>query len=221
MEARRAKTIRLTNTPQRPLSEREIAEATIAFANGARLDIEGLERTSLTGSTGDKELEVLLRILRSFPKSGREPGSPAEAVPQTVADLRANYRSDTKALLSAALKKPEAAAAVLVDRGTEHVVHLRPLLRKVPGGLSLTSYYQFATELDLVKVGQILLIDRERGFLAKLCQCQLEECGDFFFEVKPATGRPQRLYCSREHMLRAHDENASARMARRRPSKPK
>lgn len=192
--------------------------ATVAFANGARLDIDGLEPTSLAGSTGEKQLQTSVQLLRLLAERKK---LSLDDLPSSADELRANWRSDTKVLLALALKRPEKAAAVLAERGSEGLVHVRPILRKVSGGLSLASYYQFATELELVALGQILLIDKDRGFLEKLCQCQLEECGDFFFEVKPPTGRPQRRYCSREHMLRAHDENASARMARRRPAKPK
>lgn len=50
----------------------------------------------------------------------------------------------------------------------------------------------------------LLLTDDSRGFGRALCRCRLKDCGRFFLEQKPATGRPQRLYCSRAHMLAAH-----------------
>ena len=48
------------------------------------------------------------------------------------------------------------------------------------------------------------LADDSRGFGRALCRCRLKDCGRFFLEQKPAVGRPQRLYCSRKHMLAAH-----------------
>jgi hypothetical protein len=49
-----------------------------------------------------------------------------------------------------------------------------------------------------------LLMDESSGIGAALCQCRLKSCKRFFLEQRPSTGRPQRLYCSRDHMLEAH-----------------
>jgi hypothetical protein len=50
----------------------------------------------------------------------------------------------------------------------------------------------------------LVLADDAQPFGRALCRCRLKSCGQFFLEQKPRTGRPQRLYCSREHMLAAH-----------------
>lgn len=50
----------------------------------------------------------------------------------------------------------------------------------------------------------LTLSDDAQPFGRALCRCRLKSCGRFFLEQKPRTGRPQRLYCSREHMLAAH-----------------
>lgn len=50
----------------------------------------------------------------------------------------------------------------------------------------------------------LTLADDAQPFGRALCRCRLKSCGRFFLEQKPRTGRPQRLYCSREHMLAAH-----------------
>lgn len=50
----------------------------------------------------------------------------------------------------------------------------------------------------------LALADDAQPFGRALCRCRLTSCGRFFLEQKPATGRPQRLYCSRDHMLAAH-----------------
>jgi hypothetical protein len=93
------------------------------------------------------------------------------------------------------------------------------ILRGTENGLAIRHYYIAGTWLDAINVGTALLLDRERGFGKLLCQCRLESCGKFFFEKKPAIGRPSRNYCSKRHMLRAHEDNAPVRMARLR-SKP-
>jgi hypothetical protein len=118
------------------------------------------------------------------------------------------------------LRDPDAVAPHFM--GAEVLIHPRMVLRAVSGGLALDHYYHFKSEPELVSLGMILLLDPRRiSSWPRLCQCQLPACGTFFFEKRPPTGRPQRKYCSRAHMLRAHDENASARMAKRRPAKPK
>ena len=57
----------------------------------------------------------------------------------------------------------------------------------------------------------VLLLDQDRPFGAGLCQCRLPECGRFFLERKPETGRPQRRYCSAEHMLESNSRTSTAR----------
>ena len=55
-----------------------------------------------------------------------------------------------------------------------------------------------------------MLEDDSRPFGRALCRCRYKgdgtvpRCAREFLEQKPPTGRPQRLYCSREHMLKAH-----------------
>lgn len=56
-----------------------------------------------------------------------------------------------------------------------------------------------------------LLLDRGRGYGGKLCECR--RCHRLFFEYRPATGRPRRLYCCDEHMQQANDEKGADRVA--------
>jgi hypothetical protein len=49
-----------------------------------------------------------------------------------------------------------------------------------------------------------------------LRQCRLDGCARYFLVKKPPTGRPQELYCCRDHMLAAHGKNSTARSKRAR-----
>jgi hypothetical protein len=59
-----------------------------------------------------------------------------------------------------------------------------------------------------------LLLDDANAIGGDLCQCRLQECGKFFLSKKPATGRPQRFYCSEEHMLKVHQQASPERRKR-------
>ncbi len=54
-----------------------------------------------------------------------------------------------------------------------------------------------------------------------LCHCRYRNCGKFFFEYRAngTRGRPQRLYCLREHGELEDTAAAALRMARRRKEK--
>jgi hypothetical protein len=62
----------------------------------------------------------------------------------------------------------------------------------------------------------LLLIDQSRSYAARICQCKLRTCGNFFFVKRAETGRPRRRYCNDDHMSEAHDLGAAERVKRRR-----
>lgn len=64
---------------------------------------------------------------------------------------------------------------------------------------------------------RMLLLDET--FSGELCQCRLESCRRFFLVKKPETGRPQRFYCRREHMLEMHAAESSQRARQSRARK--
>jgi hypothetical protein len=216
MEKRRAKVMHLQNSVEHPLSEQRIVEATVAFANGAVLEIDGLvaKRGDPDSLVGDKQIEERLKMQRAFRERGI--GEMPSDIPADAGEYRAQMRTATRARLSDIVADPVAAAREYVGRSFEDVISAKTVLRATPAGLVRASYYTFSTESDLVLLGSVLLAADER-FRDKLCQCQLASCAAFFFEKRPPTGRPQRRYCTRAHMLRAHDENASHRMAKKRP----
>lgn len=223
MEPRREKKLQLKNTPDAPLTERQIVEATIAFTNGARLEIEGLVRRGIDKETGDAALALQIRVAKAFQELSKEDGGklggesfPQGPFPTSVDEYRRAVRVTTREIISDVLNKPKVAAGVIVRRELVSHVHQKPVVRQTEQGLSFRSYYEFNNFVELVDVGVLLLADVERGFREKLCECQLDGCGVFFFEKKPKTGRPQRKYCTPSHMLEAHSLNAPKRMARRR-----
>jgi hypothetical protein len=201
MEVRRRTVLRLKNFPGQPLTEREIVEATVAFANGADLEIDGLV-AERGGKTGEAKVRELLLI--------------AGVAPKDVEDHLRRLHVEVHKRLSVIIHSGRKALSLwYADQQFESVVPVKPVMRTSPKGASFALHYAFSSYWDLVVLGQLLLADPERPHSEKLFQCQLKSCGTLFFEKRPHTGRPQRKYCSRPHMLQAHDENATKRMAKR------
>lgn len=188
-------------------------EATIAFANGARIEIDGWQ--------SDQKITAGLALAAVAHEQGLA-GFEAPPLVTTLEGFRVRLREVTRQRLSLAIQDPQAAARVAMAAATADLVHPRAVIRLVSGGLSLSHFYEFSTEVELLHLGELLLMDPARAFGSKLCQCQLSTCGAFFLEKKPATGRPQRRYCDPDHMQLAHDQNAASRMRQRRaPAKAK
>jgi hypothetical protein len=61
-----------------------------------------------------------------------------------------------------------------------------------------------------------LILDNTLEYRAALCRCRLKNCSVFFLAKKPATGRPQRRYCSEEHREEAHRLDGARRTAKSR-----
>lgn len=215
--------LHLKNSPDTPLSERQIVEATIAFANGAQLQIEGLVARGPTETIGDAQIEHQLAEARAARQAGRPRDGaflgaqiPQDLIVPSVEEHRRNLRAWVQQFIRLIRRHPHQAAAEIIRRDMVFLVEQKPVVRQGPQGLQLGSYYAFSTYADLVNLGVMLLADVDRAFNNKLCECQLEGCGAFFFEKKPETGRPQRKYCTQTHMLEAHTRNAAVRMAERR-----
>jgi hypothetical protein len=208
--------VRLENSQQKPLTEREIVEASVDFLNGRRIEIPGW--------SGDNEIRFIIALEEiQSSNAGRTVGKPRNASQpsdEAVQAFRNSFREAQREMLSRLIADPGAVALELKEAAP--LIDPKPLIRVVQDGLWLDHFYEFKSELDLVTLGLVLLADpRRRSNWPQLCRCQLPSCGAFFFEKRPPTGRPQRRYCSRTHMLRAHDQNAPRRMATRRPKKPK
>ena len=102
---------------------------------------------------------------------------------------------------------------VVLGNYTEHMlqdVWMLPVLHRKPHA-HLSTLWVITEPRAFDALTAVLLLDEQRPFGAGLCQCRLPECGRFFFEQKKETGRPQRRYCEREHMLEANARTSTAR----------
>lgn len=231
------KTIR--NAPEKPLSEKQIVDATLMFANGTKLLLDGVR-------TGDR---IRGTPLTSYPEEEFEPWRdekvdtatlPITEISNLLGRLSTGRTMDVEGfvkllrvqvreIISLSLRDRMAAATMCLKHSLINDVNFTcPDVRYTHDlstcGLRLTQRFLLEGPVDLVIFGLFLLLDETRGFGQKLCQCQWEPCGLFFFEAKGATGRPQRRYCGmidkdgKSHMEKAHDKNAPDRMKKRRRS---
>lgn len=226
--------LRLRNTMKSPLSEQDIVDATVAFANGATIElldlvepIEPFEPIEFCHATLSESAIAELSMedaQAALDKNERLLEEYEKSVGQLKTKLLVSVDFDrrlTRDILRAQVSHPLGSTKALLAVDLFPSINIRPRLRKVGNGFSLSFFYFFASESALVHLGRFLLVDRARPFGNKLCQCELESCGLFFFEVKPPTGRPQRKYCCSAHMIKAHDQNAAERMRRKRSSERK
>lgn len=104
-------------------------------------------------------------------------------------------------------------------------VWVLPALRRVGKGVRLVNHISITGPDSLRGFTSMLLLDESRPFGKDLCQCRLDGCGRFFLAQKPRTGRPQRLYCTREHMLEMHARESTRRAKesreKKKPRRPK
>jgi len=223
MERRKRKQLRLSNTAGSPLTENQIVDATIAFANGATLLIDGLvPKDSTSKFVGDDYIEYTLRLSRAVRErgiSGFKELNENDNIPTDAEDHRKRRRTNTRVRLGWIVNDPKRASEELRGWDVETGIRQKQVLRHTEHGVHLTSHYDFTFEGDLVDLGVILLTDTERGYAGRLCQCQSSSCGDFFFKVQPARGAPRSKYCSDEHMALGHDERAQVRMRNNRATR--
>jgi hypothetical protein len=233
MERKTNKQLTLRNTASNPLSEEQIVEATIAYANGASVTlldcVPGLrgaisssaatqkllaDAESLVPTKAETRTLKALGIMRAVIEKDGIP----EFEKRIGAARRELIQGHLKSIVSGEFDA-EDRAMYLDNDEFFGAISPRLYLRKTHRGIAVALYYAFADLFSVVRLGSFFLDDNERPFGKKLCQCELKSCGLFFFEVKPPTGRPQRRYCLKEHMLEAHNLNAVKRMEKHR-SKP-
>jgi hypothetical protein len=230
---RRTKT--LVNKPDEPLSDSEIAEATIAFANGHEINIRGQRSTKSIWKDqegafivveDDKEAECgylkeyfsdAAGVQRNEMEFLNADGVKTvfEFPPSGPEHLRAIVRER----LNLVMTNPGALAKKLLTQ--ESRSDIRKVLKATDRGLSILEYEVFWTKEQLFNRGIEFLLDERRSFGAKLCQCQLHTCGKFFFEIRPKRGRRQRRYCTNDHMHDGHKEKKRARTQQVRDNKKK
>jgi hypothetical protein len=101
------------------------------------------------------------------------------------------------------------------EGGGQHLIVLDSLPRAAGGRVGLAHYAptaQFAYVL-------LLFLDEEKPYGLDLCQCNLKDCGKFFFAKLPrkGTGRMQRQYCPESnHREMAHRATAPERVRKSR-----
>jgi hypothetical protein len=109
--------------------------------------------------------------------------------------------------LSLVLADPERAAHQNLDRLEKQLQRFwsLPKLTRVPGSGIRRVSLDIMLDLQSFEAHvDSLLLDGSQPYGRDLCQCRLASCGRFFLVKKPPTGRPQRFYCSSDHMLEAH-----------------
>ncbi|MEY4762722.1 MAG: hypothetical protein RLZZ200_2578 [Pseudomonadota bacterium] len=205
-------TLKLLNTAQQPAGEQDLVEATLAFANGSDVELNGV---------------LIPPAPAGFNQAGQDlwgfqtEGDPAAATWETVwRETQERLRGDLQNRLAQVLTQPDAAAAQALRAW--RWPRAQPVIRMVPGGLRLAVHYPLAGVEDLCDLGLALILDVERGRRADLCRCQLESCGRYFFVDRGASNRPRTRYCSPAHMLAFHGgERGAARVRKHRAKRPR
>ena len=225
-----SKQLTLRNTAADPLSEKQIVEATMAYANGVSvtlLDCVPESRGAISSSAStqqlladaeistptDADMKKALKTMKASEKGGKP------ALEKFLEGARKELiRGHLGSIVSGEFDVEDQAKFLDND---EFFSSIRPrlYLKKNHEGNSVALYYTFADLFSLVRLGSFFLEDRQRPFGKELCQCQLESCAKFFFKIQPPKGAPQRKYCCSQHMTEAHNLNAAKRMEKHR-SKP-
>lgn len=97
-----------------------------------------------------------------------------------------------------------------------HQVRLYPERALVNGALEIRFITMVRDLPAALDYGLLLLLAANRPFGGALRQCALAECGRFFLYEKPTTGRARTRYCSEEHRLKYHAQDAKNRVRRMR-----
>jgi hypothetical protein len=180
-------------------SERELVQYALDFANG---------------DTDRSHVKQLLSTGRSKLQPKNADLTPADQVALDHESIEVSARAKRREFLSSVLTDREAAADRTIDRLKQQLQRLwiLPRVERVEGSGARIVFLSIMPDLQAFDAYvDSLLLDDERPFGVNLCQCRLSGCERYFLMKKPATGRPQRLYCSSEHMLEAHAQQSGAR----------
>jgi len=164
-------------------------------AKGAFDSERGLVEYVLTFVNGDESA-----VEPDPAQASAHPLRQAEALARMRQDRREELRRFTRTFLS-----NRAAALRLVP---EHLLVWHGITARFEAASAHFVFWVPVNSPDALRAFFVsMLADESRPFGRALCQCNLkgsDPCNRAFLEQKPATGRPQRLYCSRKHMLAAH-----------------
>lgn len=183
------------------------SHGSIRFVGDPSLDFVFGARTKGAFDSERGLLEYTLRFVNSEESPVEPDAAQVAARPLLQPDVLAGVRKDYRASLRQFVSKFRSNRSAALRLVPEHLLVLRNIVmtpRWEATGAHLEFWLLVESPDALRTVFLLMIADDSRPFGRALCQCRLKECRRFFLEQKPATGRPQRLYCSREHMLAAH-----------------
>ena len=179
------------NTDERALSEREVVDATLAFANGSDVRFDG----TAPAKYAEGALERLQTLIRDhLERVLSEPTALARELWRLVGLKSPGVWARTHEIARAI------DGGIAIDSRGEFI-----------------SGYQLANRGIALLLDP--RPPRAPDFQRKLCRCRFSECRRFFLEEQRGRGRPQRFYCCKDHMLRGHDERGEQRMKKHRAEK--
>lgn len=153
-------------------------------------------------------LEHVLRFVNG--EESRLDPTPAEVAgrpalqQENLSRMREDWRAALRQFVTALRSNRKAAALLAVPEHLLALHNVSIMPKWEAAGAHLELWVPINGPDTVRSLFVLLLADEHRPFGRALCRCRLKDCQRFFLEVKPATGRPQRLYCSRKHMLAAH-----------------
>jgi hypothetical protein len=197
------------------VSEKAIADATVAFLNGARVCIDGQLASEAAEATGSSEgsiqtLETLFDSISSESRSFRNTAlldMEGAGISAGAGNDETRYRAVLRGLFCAFAQDPELTR--------KHILKYEigwPLAGDAFfSATGISHFYRLNSYQNVVTVGSALLLDPKGNIGRGLCQCNLLTCRKFFWEIKVPQGRPKRRYCSPEHLNDSHAINAKDR----------
>jgi hypothetical protein len=188
----------LNHTPEQPLSEAELVDVAIAFANGTDFVMSGVRPTPYPEGAVANLQKVIAGHLESMICEDQE--------------LSVDDQKRAAARRRAALSKH-----LLEMQWGARWDSARCVVRAVPGGLQFRYFETLLTAYAVANRGVALLLDPTQEYGAKLCRCRLATCRQFFLEKRPddgKRGRTLRRYCSSRHRDEGHEQLADARRQR-------
>jgi len=164
-------------------SERELVKYALDFANG------------------DTDRSTFREIYKQVVGKSAKP--PDRDIDLIMAD---NWRAELRHFLSGVVTLPHG----ITEEAFEDIekefrnIWILPRIHRTGNGVRVSNTFLLLDWASFSSYLFALLLDETRPYARDLCRCNLAECGRLFLAVKPATGRPQRLYCDEKHMHKAH-----------------
>ena len=176
--------------------------------------------------SGRREIPFTVRDWKHFSKIYAETCKTARLTASRVTDLQL-YDFIVDELLTIHLrrfvtfvfyKRPDALKNFFDEtaQGLRSVLTV-PIFRQTARGPILEYHTPLLDARSFEAFASFLLLDPSRGIARDLCQCQLEDCCNYFLMENKRGRRPR--FCSIQHMRMAHDLAAPERMRKARAHK--